>query len=367
MSAKAKQRKSKREPNTRAAQSPKSNSNPRYLRWLLPIVLLLMGGLGIRTFAVHLYLNRSQEERFTGDVFSAEQWLSRSRNWGLNNAAYHLERAKLARSSGAWERWSGYLEDAKQAGASDEKIQAERTLQRLAQARDEDLSRIAEIVGSQSISVAEVFNTILPGVLAKRNYELAEQLFSQWREQLPEDANLSYWTALSAEFQGDAAAARQALELTLDESPRHQAARLALAKIELTEDDLGQAFQRYRNLWLQEGVPDAAIGLAEVYRRWGKYDLALKVMGSIDLEEARFQRGQIAMEQGDYTTANEQLRDVTSEHGKTALAVALHLAHRDREAADFLDQIAKEKQLEHARKESLGRETSDSNDGIQRQ
>src|SRR5690606_9640183 len=103
---------------------------------------------------------------------------------------------------------------------------------------------------------------------------------------MPEDPNLWYWKAILAERFDDKEQSREYLEQTLLVSPFHQRGRLALARLDESQDRLLSAFQSYSALWQRDGLVEAQVAAAKMLRRLGQYERAAEVLADVDSPDA---------------------------------------------------------------------------------
>lgn len=338
-----------------------------WLRWLGALVIVCIASLMVRPVLSGSLISAARSAWLRGDFYQAQLWTQRAESLGGASDEALLMQASIARSRGNWSHWQALMEAAESAGAAEAALTRERKLYQLAAGRVEDLQAIESMLGDANVSLAEIFDAVLPGILAAERFELAGQLLSQWAQQFPRDPNQRYWSAMLAEQlslmgRNDSGSKQEYVDLlneTLEASPYHQRARLALAKLDEEEDRLEEAYQQYAQLWLRDQLTEAQVATARLLRRMGRYGQAREVLSGLDDESAKRERGLLAFEEGELEQAIELFDATASSSEEEAWATALHLAGRDEQAQALFDKVANRRERQHGQEEQNNRVLSD--------
>ncbi|MCR9293584.1 MAG: hypothetical protein NXI32_12750 [bacterium] len=338
-----------------------------WLRWLGALVIVSIALWMARPVLSGSLISAARSAWLRGDFYQAQLWTQRAESFGGASDEALLMQASIARSRGNWSHWQALMEAAESAGAAEAALTRERKLYQLAAGRVEDLQAIESMLGDANVSLAEIFDAVLPGILAAERFELAGQLLSQWAQQFPRDPNQRYWSAMLAEQlslmgRNDSGSKQEYVDLlneTLEASPYHQRARLALAKLDEEEDRLEEAYQQYAQLWLRDQLAEAQVATARLLRRMGRYGQAREVLSGLDDESAKRERGLLAFEEGQLEQAIELFDATASSSEEEAWATALHLAGRDEQAQALFDKVANRREHQHGQEEQNNRVLSD--------
>ncbi len=169
-------------------------------------------------------------------------------------------------------------------------------------------SQLGTLAG-QGVTAYDVPAAFVTGCLANGRNGLAQQILDVWSADSPDDPHVAYMRGKSCETLGDARQARAQYETAVSLEPRHQQARVSLAKLFEENNQLQQAFRQYAALAARSPhCQVAALGAARILRKMGHQNRAHAVLEPFALtpelpNKVAEEMGCIAMEQGDLPNA----------------------------------------------------------------
>jgi tetratricopeptide (TPR) repeat protein len=272
-----------------------------------------------------------------GAVSAAQGWLAWLARFRPEDGRADVIRAACFRSLRQGDRFAAAMRSAKQNKAPPELIEREVKLAQIQSGQlPEDPERQLAAMIEAGASPHDVCTAFVYGFLYRKQSERAKKVLDAWATDFPEHPAAGYMQGVYWRSLGEYALAEDALQAVLQEHPRHELARIALAELLEERGDLERALGHRFHLADSSPSSDTArLNLARLLRKTARIDEAQAVaarLASADeaSADALWEWGEIALERGDYQEAQRRFQEShakrTYEGGSlfaTAAALAL--------------------------------------------
>jgi len=281
-------------------------------RWLIGgagiVMLLVLGRVGAGAAARRAAVQALD----AGAVFDAQRWVDAALRVDPGDARAELIRAACFRHLQQLESWSREVERARGHGAPARLVEREIRLANLSLGDLQDEGR--SLVG-EGVAAAEVFAALVLGYLSREEPEQASRIVDGWARAAPDDVRHVYLRGVIERWLSRPARAEEAFRDVIDRRPRHDPARIALARLLEQQDRLTDACGMYESLSARGPRDDAvALGLPRVLRKLGQPQRAAallrEIVGRPDAPSgADVELALAEMESGDAAAAEGWLAD----------------------------------------------------------
>lgn len=256
---------------------------------------------------------RAEDELRMGAVGPAERWLDWSGKLRPNDPQTDLLLAACYRKLGETDRCREALEAARRHGASNETLKNEELLlaAQLGEVAEHAEAEMARMIDA-GMPNGDVCVPFVRGFLTRGQIERAVRVLDAWQKETPEDVDLEYMQAIHAVAVNQPAEAVSRLRELLERHPRHEPARLALARLLSANSLYDEAIPHWFYLARRHPNHDEVVqSLVELLQKTGRVDAAAivsarKTSGQGPSLEEIWRNGLIALQQGDYHEATQQ-------------------------------------------------------------
>jgi mono/diheme cytochrome c family protein len=244
----------------------------------------------------------------------ARKWLDRADRVDPRDADTQLMRARCFRQLRDMEHRDEALDRAKEYGASRDWVQREITLGKIQTGESGvEASGQFDPLLEAGCSPQDVYACFVSSAIARDDLKLATVMLDAWDQAFPHHPHVIFHRGVLSAQSGDDAAAREMFEKTLAREPRHDLARLALARMAESRNQIPVAIDLFRPLAAAHPEnPIIASGFARALRRAGYLKQAQSVleplMSATDLlSNVVAEKTLLETELGNYRAAKEWL------------------------------------------------------------
>lgn len=281
-------------------------------RWLIGVagivMLLVLGRVGVGAVARWAAVQALE----AGAVFDAQGWVATALRVDSHDARAELIRAACLRHLQQLESWSHEVERARGHGAPARLVEREIRLANMSLGDLQDEGR--SLVG-EGVAAADVFAALVLGYLSREEPEQASRIVDGWARAAPDDVRHVFLQGVIDRWLSRPARAEAAFRDVIDRRPRHDLARIALARLLEQQDRLTEACAAYETLSVRAPRDAAvALGLPRVLRKLGQPQRAAallrEIVGRPDAPSgAEVELGLAELECGDAAAAEGWLAD----------------------------------------------------------
>ena len=264
-----------------------------------------------------------------GSLSAAEEWLAWGAWFDSADGRMDLIRAACFRHAGDRAAWESALAAAERRGAGVAEVDLERRLGEIRWGAAARLS-LADFDGlmDAGISSHDAAVTCVQGFIARGELPQARQLAEEQAQALSQ-AQSAYLTGLCEWSERDRPAARAQFEAALEQEPRHEPARAALARLLEEGYDFAGALPHYATLAAAADREAARVDLARILRKLGGLAAARKALAGPSIPEDAssallLELAEIELESGNYQAAQEwfERADLEASHFADTLRAA---------------------------------------------
>ncbi len=210
----------------------------------------------------------------------AQKWLDRADRLHPRNPETELMRTQCFRQLRDTKRHDAALELAKKYGASRQAVQNEITLAKFQTGElGEEASDQFDKLMEAGISPHDTSASFISGSIARKNRQLAAVMLDAWERDSPNHPHVIFFRGVLCGLSNDNEGARAAFQKSLAIEPRHELARLALARMSESQNQFAAAMELF--LPLAETHPEndmIAAGFARSLRMTGRLAQAKSVL-----------------------------------------------------------------------------------------
>ncbi len=275
--------------------------------FMLLVFLAVFLGFGGRRLGSALIRQRVSRSMEHWAISSALWWADWGKWLAPGDGEWDIMRAKCFRLFDRVAEWQESLKSAKATGVSDSWIDVEKKLASIASGRvPENAPLLRKQFVAAGLPADDISAALVRGYLTAGYRERAHRLLLQWEMERPTDAHLAYMWAVYWEALRDREQALSKLKQALREQPEHELARMLLAQIHDSENELELALQEYGELVRRFPSNESSrIGLASILRKLtrsaeAKAILAPLVAKTPPSRDAMFQMAQLAFDAGEF-------------------------------------------------------------------
>ncbi len=230
-------------------ESPARATAPRRrsrLRWYLAVLLILVVVAALNRRWIAAIPNAQAKACLEArDLDGAAKWLAYSQRIAVRNAETEMLMARLLRKQGQLGMVDTHLENAREWGWDEQRVQHERWLTEAQAGRlREALPHLSEMLQAAGANGREICEAFITGTIKSKNHlRTAHELLTIWLTDHPQDPQPHYLLAkLSLQFQ-DVTRGEAELRLALQADPAHGAASLALADMLRDRNQIEEALE----------------------------------------------------------------------------------------------------------------------------